>query len=421
MEELKIKRNIICIDLKSFFASCECVERNLDPFNTPLVVAEPNREGAITLAVTPYMKSLGVKSRGRIFEIPKNIKYITARPRMSLYIKKSKEVVQVYSKYVSLNDLHIYSIDECFLDLTNYMKLYNKPIKELANIILKDVYDSTGLCATVGIGPNMLLAKIAMDIEAKHNSDFIAEWTYDDIKTKLWTISPLSKMWGIGSRMEHNLNNLGLYKIGDIANYDKGKLKEKFGVIGEELWYHANGIDLSKISDFKIPPKEKSISNSQVLFKDYYNNDILLIIKEILTTLLIRLRKENYLTKRITLSITYSKELHNGFSVSKKLDNETNKEDEIYKTLLNIFNNNYIPNMPVRKVGISLSKLEKNNHIQLNIFNSIDLELKTDKINKTIDEINEKYGNNSVLKATCLLPTSTIKERNTKIGGHNAR
>ena len=126
MNELKIERNIICIDLKSFFASCECVERNLNPFTTPLVVAEPNRDGAITLAVTPYMKKLGVKSRGRIYEIPKNINYITAKPRMSLYIKKSKEVVDVYLDYVSEEDLHIYSIDECFLDVTNYLKLYNK-------------------------------------------------------------------------------------------------------------------------------------------------------------------------------------------------------------------------------------------------------------------------------------------------------
>lgn len=132
MNELKIERNIICIDLKSFFASCECVERNLNPFTTPLVVAEPNRDGAITLAVTPYMKKLGVKSRGRIYEIPKKINYITAKPRMSLYIKKSKEVVDVYLDYVSEEDLHIYSIDECFLDVTNYLKLYNKTTKELA-------------------------------------------------------------------------------------------------------------------------------------------------------------------------------------------------------------------------------------------------------------------------------------------------
>ena len=421
MNELKIERNIICIDLKSFFASCECVERNLNPFTTPLVVAEPNRDGAITLAVTPYMKKLGVKSRGRIYEIPKKINYITAKPRMSLYIKKSKEVVDVYLDYVSEEDLHIYSIDECFLDVTNYLKLYNKTTKELALDIMKSIYKKTHLCATAGIGPNLLLAKISMDIEAKHNKDFIAEWTYNDVETKLWNITPLSKMWGIGTRMERNLNNIGIKKIGDIANYNKLKLKEKFGIIGEELWYHANGIDLSKISDFKRVAKDKSISNSQVLYKDYYNNDVLLIIKEVLSLLLKRLRKENLLTKHISLHINYSKNTGGYFSISKNLDQETNDEALLYKTLLNMFNSYYEENMPVRKVGISLSKLEKNNHIQLNLFENIKEVNDKNNLNNTIDKINDKYGNNSILKATSLLSNSTIKSRNEKIGGHNAR
>lgn len=421
LNDLRINRNIICIDLKSFFASCECLEKNLDPFTTPLVVAEPNRNGAITLAVTPYMKSLGVKSRGRIYEIPKNINYITARPRMSLYIKKSKEVVNVYLEYVSPEDLHIYSIDECFLDVTNYMKLYKKAPYDLAKDILNKVYKKTGLCATAGIGPNMLLAKVCMDTEAKKASNFIAEWTYNDIKTKLWNIEPLSKMWGIGQRMEKKLNELGINTIRDLAKYDRLKLKDKFGVIGEELWYHANGIDNSKISDFNKESKEKSISSSQVLFKDYYNNEIILIIKEITYILVKRLRKENLTTSRISLSINYSKNIGGGFSVSKKIDNQTNDEKQIYKTLINIFNCNYQENTPIRKVGISLGNLENNDYIQLNLFENINDIEKNNNINKAIDEINEKFGNNSVLKATSLLENSTIKERNKKIGGHNAR
>lgn len=424
MEELnniKIKRNIICIDLKSFFASCECIERNLNPFTTPLVVAEPNRNGAITLAITPYLKSLGIKSRGRIYEIPKNIKYITARPRMSLYIQKSKEVVNIYLEYVSPEDLHIYSIDECFLDVTNYMKLYKKTTYELAQDILNRIYKKTGLCATAGIGPNMLLAKVCMDIEAKKSSNFIAEWTYEDVKTKLWNITPISNMWGIGNRMEKNLNLLGIKTIRDLANYNKLKLKEKFGIIGEELWFHANGIDNSKISDFQKEAKEKSISNSQVLFKDYYNNEITLIIKEITYILVKRLRKENFTTSRISLSINYSKNIGGGFAVSKKLDNQTNDEKQIYKTLINIFNCNYQENTPIRKVGINFSCLENNDYIQLNLFENINDIKKNNTLNQTIDKINEKFGNNSILNATSLLENSTIKERNNKIGGHNAR
>lgn len=421
MDELKVNRNIVCIDLKSFFASCECVERNLDPFKTPLVVAEPNRNGAITLAVTPYMKKMGVKSRSRIYEIPKNIKYMTVRPRMSLYVEKSKEVIDIYLDYVASEDLHVYSIDECFLDLTNYMKLYKKSMREIAKDILNSVYRTTGLCATAGIGPNMLLAKIAMDVEAKHNSDFIAEWDYSDVETKLWNITPLSNMWGIGSRMEKKLNSLGLYKVGDIAKYNKLKLKEKFGVIGEELWYHSNGIDLSKISDFNKESKEKSISNSQVLYKDYYNNEINLIIEEILMQLTKRLRKEKYTTGRVSFGITYSKVVGNGFYVSKRLDNQTNDSKELYKVLINIFDKYYEENTPIRKVSISLSKLDNDDAMQLNLFEKMEDKIKAKNINDTIDNINEKYGSNSLLKATSLLDNSTIRDRNNKIGGHNAR
>ena len=176
-----IKRNIIVVDLKSFFASCECVERGLDPFTTPLVVAGSNK-GAITLAVTPYLKNQGIKGRTRLYEIPAHIKYIKVPPRMNLYIKKSKEVVDVYLNYVAPEDIHIYSIDECFLDLTNYLKMYQKTDYEIAEDILNEIEEKTGLTATCGIGPNMLIAKVAMDTEAKKHKNGICKWTYDDIK-----------------------------------------------------------------------------------------------------------------------------------------------------------------------------------------------------------------------------------------------
>ena len=168
--------NILSIDLKSFFASCECIARGLDPFSTPLVVANPNQGGgAITLAVTPYLKKQGVPSRGRIFEIPKNIKYKIVPPRMNYYVAMSKKVIGVYLQYVAKEDLHVYSIDECFLDVTHYLKLYKKTDYELAEEILKEITKQTGLTATCGIGPNILLAKIAMDTEAKKYKNGIAK------------------------------------------------------------------------------------------------------------------------------------------------------------------------------------------------------------------------------------------------------
>ena len=330
MEKLYPKRNILCIDLKSFFASCECIELGLDPFKTPLVVANPNQgNGAITLAVTPYLKSKGIKSRGRLFEIPENIKYKIAKPRMNLYIAKSKEIVGIYLDFISEEDLHIYSIDECFLDITNYLKLYNKTDIELAKDILNTIYKKTGLTATCGIGPNMLLAKISMDIEAKHNDNNIAKWTYKDIENKLWSISPLSNMWGIGSRMEKNLNKMGIFTVEDLAKFNKNVLKDKFGVIGIELWNHANGIDLSIIKDYKKLAKSESYSHSQVLFKDYNEDNIKIIISEMVDVLTGRLRNNNKQTKCIGLGIGYSKDEIGGFYHTIKLDTPTDSSYDI--------------------------------------------------------------------------------------------
>lgn len=420
MEDIYLKRNFLCIDLKSFFASCECVERKLDPFTYPLVVANSNQgNGAITLAVTPYLKNKGVKARGRLFEIPKSIQYTIANPRMNLYIKKSKEVVNVYLDFVSEEDIHIYSIDECFLDVTNYLKLYKKTDYELAVDILKKVEEKTGLTATCGIGPNMLLAKIAMDIEAKKHKNGIAKWTYNNIPEKLWTITPLSKMWGIGPNMEKRLNELNIYSIGELANYNRNKLKDKFGVIGAELWNHANGIDMSKINDWKKPPKDSSYSHSQILFKDYNKDNVRLIIDEMIDVICTRLRKNNKQSSIISLGIGYSKNIGGGFYHGIKLDIPTDSNKQIKEICYIIFDR-YYANLPIRKVTISCGSLSSKIGIQLNIFEDIREIEELDELSKTVDEIKEKFGKNSLLKASSLLSDSTAIIRNNKIGGHNA-
>lgn len=419
MENVYLQRNFLCIDLKSFFASCECLERKLDPFKYPLVVANPNQgSGAITLAVTPYLKNQGIKSRGRLYEIPKNIKYYIAKPQMSLYIRKSREVVNVYLKYVAKEDLHIYSIDECFLDVTNYLKMYKKTDYELALEILQDIKNTTGLCATCGIGPNMLLAKVSMDIEAKHNKDFIAKWTYDDIPTKLWPLTPLSKMWGIGPRMEKNLNKLGIFNIKELAFYDRDKLKKKFGVIGTELWNHANGIDLSRIHDFE-KSLDKSYSHSQVLFKDYNGQNISIIIKEMIEVICARLRHNKKTCQVIGFGLGYSKDIGGHFYHSITLDNPTDDENKIFETCLMILDKFY-DNLPIRRVSISCARLKDKIGTQLNIFDTLENVVENENICHALDEIKAKFGKNAILKATSLLDDSTIYERNQKIGGHSA-
>lgn len=420
-ESVYKKRHILSIDLKSFFASCECVERNLNPFEVPLVVANPKQgNGAITLAVTPYLKKQGIKSRGRLYEIPSNIKYVIVPPRMSLYIKKSEEVIAVYLDFVAKEDLYVYSIDECFLDVTNYLKLYKKTDIELAKEILEEITKRTGLTANAGIGPNILLAKVAMDIEAKLYKDGIAKWTYEDVEKKLWKITPLSKMWGIGPRMEKRLNNLGIQSVGDLAKYDKYKLKEKFGIMGLELWEHANGIDLSEISNLnKAKPVDKSYSNSQVLFKDYNGNNVKIIISEMVDVVSKRLRTNNKQALVIGLAIGYSKNVGGGFYHVVKLDTPTDNSKIILDTCLLLFDR-YYTNLPIRKVGVSAGRLTDKDSIQLNLFEDLEQEEKENKKEKIVDEITNKFGKNSLLKASALLEDSTIKDRNKKIGGHSA-
>lgn len=413
------ERHILCIDLKSFFASCECLERKLDPFKVNLVVANPNQgKGAITLAITPHLKAYGIKSRTRLYEIPSNIKYIIAPPRMSLYLKKSKDVVSIYLDFVAKEDLHVYSVDECFLDLTHYLKMYQKTDYEMAEEILKTIYQKTGLTATCGIGSNMLLAKLSMDLEAKKYKNGIAKWQLSDIEKKLWPVSPLSKMWSIGPRMEKRLNALGIITVGDLAHYDKYKLKEKFGVIGEELWNNANGIDLSVISDWQEPPKTKSYSHSQVLFQDYNGNNVKLIIEEMIDVVCQRLRKNHKQACIIGLGIGYSKIYGGGFYHHTKTV-PTDNAQLFLKTCLNIFDQ-YYNDTPIRKVSIVAGNIVDKKYEQLNLFDSLEEIEHNNKVNEAIDNVKAKYGKNSLIKASSLLDYSTAIERNKKIGGHNA-
>jgi len=264
----------------------------------------------------------------------------------------------------------------------------------------------------------MLLAKIAMDIEAKHNSDFIAKWTYDDIETKLWPISPLSKMWGIGPRMEKNLNKLGIYSIKDLAYYDRDKLKKKFGVIGTELWNHANGIDLSRIKDYR-KEIDKSYYHSQILFKDYNGENIKIIIKEMIEVITTRLRNNNKICHIIGFGIGYSRVIGGGFYHNIKLDEPTDDDTKIFATCLMIFDKFY-NGLPIRKVSISCGGLTEKTGVQLDIFNSFNAIKEKEDVLKAIDEIKSRFGKNSLLKASSLLEDSTIIERNKKIGGHSA-
>lgn len=416
---MSVKRSILCIDLKSFYASCECLLLNKDPFTTPLVVASKTQgPGAITLAVTPYMKSLGVKSRGRLFEIPQNIKYEIIHPKMGHYVEKSKEVISVYLNFVSSNDLHVYSIDEAFLDVTNYLKFYNMTPVMLANEIMKKIYTDTGLRSTCGIGENMFIAKTAMDIEAKKNKNNIAYWDSLVFKEKILCIKNLTDMWGIGKNMEKKLNNLQIFSVRDLAYYDKTKLIKSLGLIGEELWNHANGIDEAVISENVYYPKNVSFGSSQILFKNYNKDNIKIIIMETVEILTKRLRKNEKVCKKVSLSIGYDYEYEGGFSKSVSFSNYTRDNGEIYDYCLYLLDK-YIMDFPIRKIGISLGTIMTSNFFQPSLFTNYTQVKNNDNLNKTIDLMQNKYGKNSIFCANALLDDSTIIDRNKKLGGHS--
>ena len=395
------ERNIISIDLKSFFASVECVKRNLDPFKTPLVVADISRgNGAMCLAVSPYLRNLGVNSRCRVFELPKNVKIIYAKPRMKLYEEYSNLVFSIYKEFISEEDIHFYSIDEVFMDTTDYLKYYNMTDIELALKIMKTVKERTNLTTTAGIGPNIFLAKVAMDVEAKHNKNCVAKWTNEDIEKK----------WGFGRRTEKHLNDLGIYKVKDINKYPRNFYIKRFGnVMGNDIWCKANGIDFTTIKDMNSRSKDKSMSMSQILNRDYNSDEAFLIVREMNDLLNEKLRNMNLSTKLVYLSITYSRDFHESFVESISLSNYEDNKDKILDVFKYIFNKN-IQDLPVRKVAIGYTRLSNKKAIQLSIFDNDDV-IKTDKYYDIINNINEKFGRTSILRASSLLKNSTIKNR----------
>ena len=404
------ERVILSIDLKSFFASCECVYRGLDPFTTPLIVADTSRgKGAMSLAVTPYLRNFGIKSRSRLYEIPNNIKIMYVPPRMKLYENYSNKVIDIYKEFISEEDIHVYSIDEVFIDATEYLKFYNKTDIELAKMIMKTIKDKTGITSTCGIGPNIFLAKVAMDTEAKHNKDFISKWTYDDIEKKLWDISPLSEIWGFGKKTEKKLNDLKIFKVKDINNYKREFYIKRFGnVMGNDIFDKANGIYFPTIKELNSRVHEKSMSMSQILYRDYSIEEAILIIKEMNDMLNVQLKEKKLTTRLIHLSMSYSRDLYKSFNDTTLLNTEEDNGEKIFETLKYMYYKN-IEDLPIRKVGIAYSKLSDKGATQLSLFDKN--EVPTDEYNKIIDKITSKYGNTSILRASSLLKSSTIKNR----------
>lgn len=421
----------LCIDLKSFYASVECVYRNLDSLTTKLVVADESRgTGTICLAVSPALKELGVRNRCRLFEIPKTLDYIIAKPRMKAYMEKSAEIYSIYLKYVSKDDIHVYSIDECFIDVTDYLKIYNLTPEELAKKIVDDVYDTTGICATCGIGTNLYLAKIAMDITAKHNKSHIANLDEELFKKTLWHHTPITDFWNISYGTANRLRKYGIIDMYGISQCEEYILYKEFGINAELLIDHSKGIEPCTIKDIhSYRSKSNSLSNSQVLFSDYNYDDALLVLKEMVDLNVSELVDKGLVTPSISLSIGYSNKMPSNYEDYRsipssggtmKLNTITNSRRELMDAFTSLYIKTTDKNTPIRRLTISMNNVVEEEYATYDFFSDLkDLE-KEKKLVKAVNSINKKYGNNSLLKAMDLEPKATTKLRNKLIGGHNS-
>jgi DNA polymerase V len=405
------------IDLKSFYASVECHKRGLDPFKTPLVVCDETKgPGALVLSVTPYLKERGCRNIMRRFELPKDIKLIYARPNMEEYVKESTAFNALLLDYFAPEDWHPYSIDETFIYLSPYLSLYKKTPYEIVRNLLQEVLDKLGLYATAGIGPNMFLAKVALDTDAKSAPDRIALWTKDDIENRLWKIEPITKIWGINVGYERRLAKLGIHNMYDLAHYPKDKIKEELGVIGEQLHEHANGIDTSLISEEYVP-QDQSFTSGQVLHRDYSKEELPLLIREMNDEICYRLRKANVFCTTIALTIGEKSPGGRYFSKRRQLIFPTNDPDLLYEGFIEILKTFDIK-QPVRQIFLATSGLQNIRYIQMSLLDDNERTMKNEKMYKALDKIKEKYGDNVIFRADARREESTYFERANQIGGH---
>lgn len=487
-------RTYIAIDLKSFYASAECVKLSLDPLDAFLVVADRERtEKTICLAVSPALKSLGISGRPRLFEVIQTVNdinrkrsasarirgktrsyrefsehkdllldFIAAKPNMAGYIKTSSKIYSIYTKYVSPDDIHVYSIDEVFIDATDYMKLYALSSHDFARMLIKNVLEETGITATCGIGSNLYLAKIAMDIEAKHidadeDGVRIAKLDEEEYRKKMWSHRPLTDFWRIGKGISKSLEEKGIYTMGDIARCSLGKesdyynqslLYKMFGINAELLIDHAWGYESCTMRDIKnYRAEDKSISSGQVLHESYTFSKAKIVIKEMAESLALDLVEKGLETDQITLAVGYDvmnlkderirdkymkdikadyygreniKSAHSSISLYR----HTSSVSLIRNEAVRLFESIADEELLIRRITIGFNHIRakgsEKDYIPDLFKEESPKEKEEESLLENVVDIKKKYGKNAILKATSLMEGATGRERNEQIGGHKA-
>ncbi len=412
-------RSILMLDAKSFYASAHCALLGLDPLRTHLVVVgDLERSGSIVLAASPLMKKeYGIKTGNRLFEVPKHDSRIhIVKAQMSKYLDISLGMTRILERFAPFDSILQYSVDEAWVDVTGTEKLLgDKWI--VAQKMKETIWKELRIPVAIGIGPNMLVAKVCLDMDAKKEPEGLAEWQYTDLPKKLWP-HPLKEMWGIGSRMERNLQQMGIRTIGQLAQYEVSLLEKRFGIMGVQLHHHAWGIDFSRVRP-NYNQVNKSYGNGITLLRGYTEiTEIKVVIRELCDEVTTRARKDRMAGRTISLGISYSKDEHReGFSRSMSIETQTNLDDEVCAICYQLFENYYVPGAEVRNVYVCLSNLCSDEQVQLDMF-SFKTKEKKRSLALAVDQIRDRFGFASILKASSLTVGGVAVERSRKIGGH---
>ena len=417
------ERRYMCIDLKSFYASVECVERGLDPMKARLIVADPERTtGTICLAVTPAMKALGVKNRCRVFEIPPDIGYIMAPPRMALYIEYSARVYSVYLKYVAPEHIHPYSIDEVFMDITDYLSYRGQTAEEFALMIKEDVFKTTGIPAACGVGTNLYLAKIAMDISAKHSPNSLASLDEEGYRRELWNHRPITDFWRIGAGTASRLERMGALTMGNVAGLDEEALYRAFGVDAELLIDHAWGREPTTIADIKAyRPKTRCLSSGQVLSRGYSFEEGRTIIREMAEVAALEMFGAGLNCGGIVLHLSY------GYGSptppargSMSFPSPTASMNQIADCAETVYKRIADRREEIHKVNITLDKLTDSPCGQYDLFTDPKALERERRLQSAMLDIRGKHGGRGIFKCLDLNEEATALDRFRQIGGHRA-
>ena len=434
------QRTYLCIDLKSFYASVECVDRGLDPFCANLVVADPTRtEKTICLAITPAMKELGIHNRCRVFEIPQGVDYIMAPPRMRHYMEVSAKIYGVYLRYISPEDIHAYSIDEVFIDATPYLSLYGKTPRELANTLMDAVFAETGICATAGIGTNLFLAKVAFDITAKHAEDHIGYLDEDAFRATIWHHKPITDIWNVGPGIARRLAKYGVSDLAGVCDMAEETLYREFGVNAEFLIDHAHGIEPCTIAEIHAyVPEGSSLSSGQVLSCDYTYDEALNILHEMVDGLVLELVEKGLVASSIMLRVGYAADKSGTWQGSfyvgggghvkvptsggnRKLSGRTQSRAKLRPAFDALFADVVDKELPIRRINLGFGQVLPEEMAELDLFTSEEEVQQERDLQNAVLAIRNKFGKNAMLRANSLQEKATARERNQQIGGHRAQ